>query len=268
VRAAFESIQLAPILRDITRHGRAAIDDLYPDPYQGEGGPPAEMPATSAEFRWEGLGGVLRRVDVPALIEVATTAGVVIELTAIPGDTLREGGVYARVHGGSEKVSGSSLAASLDVGLERTFEQDPRFAFRLLGDIALRALSPAINDPATAVQAADSIDVLLSTLCGRRLDTGAVGAPDGTLALVLPVPSWDDFVDSAVADTVRAGASFTIVAARLARLLDEVSAAAPTSRREAVDRWRREITLLTDDGAGRPPCGSSPSAETPPSPRS
>ena len=54
----------------------------------------------------------------------------------------------------------------------RTFEQDPQYAIRLLVDIAIRALSPAINDPTTAVQALDQIEDLLRRLGGRQLDRG------------------------------------------------------------------------------------------------
>ena len=57
---------------------------------------------------------------------------------------------------------------------ERTFEQDPKYALRLLVDIAIRALSPAINDPTTAVQALDQIQDLLLRLGRRRLEIGAV----------------------------------------------------------------------------------------------
>ena len=58
---------------------------------------------------------------------------------------------------------------ALTVGEERTFEQDPAFAIRLLADIGLRALSPAVNDPATAVQALDAMDGLLRVLATRDL---------------------------------------------------------------------------------------------------
>ena len=80
------------------------------------------------------------------------------------------------------------------MGEERTFEQDPKYAIRLLVDIAIKALSPAINDPTTAVQALDQIEDLLLRLGRRRLEIGEFRDRDGQLRLVVPSPTWEDFL--------------------------------------------------------------------------
>ena len=64
------------------------------------------------------------------------------------------------------------MRAAFVTGDERTFEQDPKYAVRLLVDIAIKALSPAVNDPSTAVQALDQLEDLLRRLGKRRLETG------------------------------------------------------------------------------------------------
>jgi uncharacterized membrane protein len=92
--------------------------------------------------------------------------------------------VVADLHGG--EASDAAVLGALVTGQERTFYQDPLFAFRLLSDIGLRALSPAVNDPATAVQVLDTIQSLLLALANRDLDVadrqhrdrqGGAGAP-------------------------------------------------------------------------------------------
>ena len=75
------------------------------------------------------------------------------------------------------------------IGSERTLEQDPVFAFRIIVDIAIRALSPAINDPTTAVLAIDQLERLLRDLGCRQLDPGMIYDGDDELRLIIPAPA-------------------------------------------------------------------------------
>ena len=70
----------------------------------------------------------------------------------------------------------------------------PKYAIQLVVDIAIKALSPAVNDPTTAVQALDQIEALLLRLGRRRLDIGAFCDRGGNLRLFLPFPAWEDFL--------------------------------------------------------------------------
>src|SRR5450631_1602015 len=237
---AFASIQLAPTLRDIREHARPVIDALYWESYEGEPDAPAPLPDVRTEVRWKGPGGVLRQLHLPALVRAAVAVDGIIELTVIPGDTIREGAVVARVRGGQGDAD-PALMRSFEVGLERTFDQDPRFAFRLLADIAIRALSTAVNDQATAVQVIDTIDDLLTALSNRRLDVGGTHAADGRLQVLIPVPNWTEYVDVAVSDIARAGGTVVAVSQRLLRLLDELEGAVHPSRRPPIERWRRRL---------------------------
>jgi uncharacterized membrane protein len=72
-------------------------------------------------------------------------------------------------------------------GRERTFEQDPRYPICLLVDVAIKALSPAINDPTTAVQTIDQIEDLLRRLGGSQLSSGVINGADGIVRLALPM---------------------------------------------------------------------------------
>jgi len=75
------------------------------------------------------------------------------------GDTVLEGATIMSVSGSSLKLLQASLSRALELRRGHTFAQDPKYAVRLLVNIAIKALSPAINDPTTAVQALDHIEV-------------------------------------------------------------------------------------------------------------
>lgn len=81
----------------------------------------------------------------------------------------------------------------IELGAERTFEQDPKYAIRLLVDIAIKALSPAINDPTTAVQALDQIEDLLLRLGRRRLEIGSFRDQEGKFRVVVSFSKLEGF---------------------------------------------------------------------------
>jgi uncharacterized membrane protein len=123
---------------------------------------------------------------------------------------------------------------SLVTGPERTFEQDARFALRVLADIAIRALSPGVNDPTTATQTLDRIDSLLLLLVTRDLDVRQVADGKGQLRLLLTLPTWDDYLSVAVDETIDYGAGASQVRRRLRALLEGLLAQAPSQRRGAI----------------------------------
>ena len=98
-----------------------------------------------------------------------------------------------------------SCCPAFDTGIERTFEQDPSLALRLLNHIGLRALSPAVNDPYTAIQALDSIEALLRRLAIQQLDLGAVTGADGRARIRLTMPGWEDFVSAGLDELIHTG---------------------------------------------------------------
>ena len=110
------------------------------------------------------------------------------------GETLAADTVLLRVYGATRQLPERTLLRGIRLATSRTFEQDPQYAIRLLVDIAIRALSPAINDPTTAVQALDQIEDLLRRLGGRQLDRGQAFDTLGMLRLTFPVPTWEDYL--------------------------------------------------------------------------
>ena len=101
-------------------------------------------------------------------------------------------------------------------------EQDPTFAFRILVDIASKGLSPAINDPTTAVLAIDQIHHLLRNVGGRRLDDERVRDEKGSLRLAYRTPDWEDFVQLAVTEIRQFGGASIQIARRLRAMLESL----------------------------------------------
>jgi uncharacterized membrane protein len=119
---------------------------------------------------------------------------------------------------------------SVAVGQERTLEQDPAFAFRIIVDIASKGLSPAINDPTTAVLALDQIHHLLRDLGQRHLDDERVRDGAGRLRLAYRTPDWEDFVQLAVTEIRQFGGASIQVARRLRAMLVNLIQTLPEER--------------------------------------
>jgi uncharacterized membrane protein len=235
--SAFRSIQLGATLTQVTERGREVLDHLF----RGSRGRAAtgareRDPRTpSRGMAWPERLAVLQVIDAQPLVERAQRAGAEIEFHARPGDTLAEGDVLAVVQGGDNSALDDAVRAAARVGQERTFEQDPLLALRLLADIALRGLSPAINDPTTAVQALDAIDSLLRALV-VHLDVGVVGDAEGRPRVRVPMPEWEEFVSVAldeIAPWRRARSTCTAASSDCSRRWPDAR------RRTAVPRCRR-----------------------------
>jgi len=240
---AFRSIQLAATLDQVVHRGREVLLGIYTEEIETRTKEPEAQPEWSSEappgireVRWPHRSRVLQVIDVPRLVRSADRAGAVIEFRVITGDTILENGLVALIHGETNESLEQDILKSLTVGPERTFEQDPGLAFRALTDIALRALSPAINDPTTASQALDASDSLLRLLATRDLDVGCIRRPDGNVRVVLPLPMWDDYVGLALDEVLSIGLRSLQIRRRLERLLAELHDLAPPDRRAAVRR--------------------------------
>jgi uncharacterized membrane protein len=234
---AFASIQLAPVLSAIAAQGRVVIDDLYRRPSISDRQPAPRLPPLHRTVTWPGQQAVLQDLDVPRLLGASSAAVIVLRVRI--GDTLQEGAPAVDLHGGD--MTDAAVLAALVTGQERTFRQDPLFAFRLLADIGLRALSPAINDPATAVQVLDTVESLLQLLVPRDLDVAQVTDSDRTVRLVLALPSWDDYLRLAVDDLIESGSQSPMVLSRTRTMLSGLLSAAPPQRKPSI-AWRLRRT--------------------------
>ena len=122
-------------------------------------------------------------------------------------------------------------------------EQDATFAFRVIVDVAIKALSQAINDPTTAVLALDQIHRLLRVVGRRHLHDDSLHDDQGALRLILPTPNWDDFVDLAFSEIRLYGASNFQVTRRLYSIIEDLMNVLPETRQAAL---HRQLQVLND----------------------
>ena len=122
-------------------------------------------------------------------------------------------------------------------------EQDPLFAFRIIADIALKALSPAINDPTTGVLALDQLNRLLRIVGRRRLRSETIVDRTGAPRVIFRTPNWEDFVYVSCTEIRAYGAGNVQIARRLRAMLENLMATLPARRHAALDAERRRLDL-------------------------
>jgi uncharacterized membrane protein len=233
-------------LRAVASRGRAVVESVYPDGFTGSqegvaadvvavfgGKPTATVPSPRD--------GVVLAFDEAGLVARARRADCVIEMVPQVGDHVAVGEPLFRVFHGGATLAAEALCQSIAVGQERTLQQDATFAFRIMVDIASKALSPAINDPTTAVLALDQIHHLLRRVGDRDLKNGHVRDATGRLRLVYRTPEWEDFVRLAVTEIRHFGAESIQVARRLRAMLENLIQTLPEAR---AARLRQELALL------------------------
>ena len=244
------------VLSELGRHGARVIESVYPrllaeSPEEGPRAAPGEGARQVVRSR---EGGVVLAFDAAGLVAAARAADGVIELVPQVGDFVATGDPVFRVFG-PRNVEEEHLRESLALGGERTAEQDPAFPLRTVVDIASKALSPAINDPTTAVLALDQIHHLLRNVGHRRLDTGQTRDRDGRLRLVYETPDWEAFVELALTEIRHFGASSIQVARRQRALLVDLVSVLPPERhpplRAELQRLERSVERAFSDADDR-----------------
>ena len=146
-----------------------------------------------------------------------------------------------RLHGGASAIDDRPLREAVVLGTERTIEQDPTFAFRILVDIAIKALSSAINDPTTAVMAIDQLHRLLRLVGLRDLRGEEFRDEAGELRLVFRTPNWEDYVHLACTEIRHCGAGSIQIMRRMRSMLENLMQTLPQHRHAEL---RQQIELL------------------------
>lgn len=215
------------ILTEVGAEGHDVILAAYPRLMSG-GDDRAEVsapfrPATPPErVLVSDISGVVLAIDVAGQLALACRSNCLIELVPQVGDFVALGDPLFQVHGNLPAGEEVNLRDSIVLGAERTSEQDPAFAFRVIVDIAAKALSPAINDPTTAVLAIDQLHHLLREVGRRHLDDGVVRDSTGQVRLIYRRPNWEAYVCLAVSEVRHYGAGSIQVARRLHAMLENL----------------------------------------------
>jgi uncharacterized membrane protein len=231
------------IVNRVGESGIAVIRNIYPESTTGprhaeSTGRPASPDRTVTNT---GTSGIVLAVDLKGLVAQARHAKGMIEFIPQVGDFLSVDEPLFRLYGGASAINDRQLLASVALGSERTLEQDPTFAFRILVDIAIKALSPAINDPTTAVLAIDQLHRLLRLVGMRHVSREEICDKGGELRLIFLTPNWEDFVHLACTEIRHCGAGSIQITRRMRSMLENLMHTLPTHRHPEL---RKQLELL------------------------
>jgi uncharacterized membrane protein len=229
----------------VARQGFKVIADVYPEVFRSEvplSSPMISLGPAQRTVSHKENSAIVIAVNARALIAQAIKHDVVIELVPRVGDFVSTDEPLFLLRGpGAQTVDARRLRDQVAFGPERTIEQDSAFAFRVIVDIALKALSPAINDPTTAVLAIDQVQRLLRSVGNRDLRNERIFGPDNALRLIFRTPDWEDFVHLSFSEIRQCGAGSFQVVRRLRAMIEALMQNLPAERLAAI---RLESELL------------------------
>ena len=189
--------------------------------------------------------GAIQAINVRGLVRWASRHDHLLAMQAAVGDFVVAGqhviAVFSEGHVPAQ--ASRQLQRMVALGVERTMEQDPAFAIRIMADMAVKALSAAINDPTTAVQALHHLGNVLRLLGSTPLH-GPLTFRDreGTPRLLMPGRTWADYLTLAVTEIREYGSSSIQVTRRLRAILEDLQESVrPEHRRQ----WMRRSTSST-----------------------
>ena len=233
------------ILARVAEEGLRVIRSVYPasaDDTTDVGSVPPELPASPRRIvHHDGMSGMVLAVHLNTVVREAIRRKGIIEFVPHVGDFVPSGEALFALYGGAVSVDDARLRTTVAFGSERTLEQDPLFAFRIMVDIGLKALSPAINDPTTAVLALDQIHRLLKAVGRRQLRGETILDRSGRVRVIFRTPDWEDFVHLSCHEIRMCGANNVQIARRLRAMLDNLIDSLPEHRHPPLDAERQRL---------------------------
>jgi uncharacterized membrane protein len=239
-----QSISVNHIVDRIARETEGIIDELMPYP-RG----PFPLPNRSEASPAEGgtilnrQSGYIRYVDIKHLIALSQAYRICVYLERRVGQFVPAGVPLVRVSK-PERVpadGGLHLNAAFDIGPTRTMQQDVEFGVIQIVDIALRAMSPAVNDPSTAISCVDQLCRIMILWISRVPPASHYYAPPHVLRLFVPWISFDGLLDTAFEQIRHYAAADVAVSLRLMRAFSDIAKATQHAdlRTRLLDRGRR-----------------------------
>ena len=235
------SIRINTVIEGVASRLMREIDDFYPDKGTRDGSPP---PPTGEEVTAKGAGYV-QLIDFEDLHSFGTTHDCDVVLRVRTGDFVHPGLPFLTVpERGWDEAQCAALRAAFHLGAARTPEQDPQFLIDELAEIALRALSPGVNDPFTAVTALHWLGAATAKLGNRDLVKNVCDAEEGEQK-VHPLPDdFSHYVGRGFA-SIRSGAASSPIAAEvMMEVLENCAATVASPRRR--ERLLVEARLLME----------------------
>jgi uncharacterized membrane protein len=250
------SIQASSIVATTAQETLAAVDRLFPEKLGQDGDETAEgeLAASIEGQPWSSVParktGYIETIDTEALLALARKHDATLRMERGIGEFVVEGAPLVSMTGpdGPDDETTVALNAVYIVGRHRTVEQDAAFGIRQIVDIALKALSPGINDTTTAVMCVDYLAAILVRLAGRRIATFP-GPHEEELGVIVRGPSFESLLAGSF-DQIRQNAAGNV--ATLSRMLDALQTIAslttsPTRRRALRNhvRWIADLAERT-----------------------
>ena len=231
------------IVRRVGDDGIAVIESLYPKPATSQRADKSLGTRATPDriVNQANTSGIVLAVDLAGLVAQARRSNGVIEFVPQVGDYVSADDPLFRLYGGASAIDDRTLRGSVAFGSERTIEQDPTFAFRILVDISIKALSAAINDPSTAVTAIDQLHRMLRRVGLRQLSGEEYLDAAGVVRLIFRTPNWEDFVHLSCIEIRLCGAGSVQIARRLRSMLEVLMQTLPPHRHAEL---RQQLELL------------------------
>lgn len=248
-------IRVETLLATVSADARSSVAAVLGDSDVAACPEPLPTPPPSAVTVTASSTGFLVAVEGQSLCDAAAATDSVVQVDRMPGEWVVKGTPVAVVWSrGHEPLSDEAretmlgrIAAAIHLGEERTSVQDVAYGLRQLVDVALKALSPGINDPTTAVYALGQLSALLCEMVGRDLGPAVYRDADDQTRLMLARPDFARLLDVAIGQPRHYGGGDGTVLAALLHLLHDVAwRASMSAQREAVstelDRTRRTLS--------------------------
>lgn len=244
------SIQADQVVARVAGDLFKGIDRLFPerigrDSRAGDPAPLEDAAHGGGGREVESRGdGYVQIVDPDALFDLALREDLLVRLERRPGDYLMTGTVIATVWPAERATTAVAdvVRGAFVLGSERTGAQDVEYSIHQLVEIALRALSPGVNDPFTALTCVDRLGSGLRRLAGRRIPTRERRDEGGRVRVIAEPRSFADTLEAAFAEIRMAASGSRMVGIRILEALASVADAA--HRPEDVDALRRHADLV------------------------
>lgn len=244
------AIQVANIIRNVARETHEEVERTFRREVAFTG--PA-LPRRGVEPTSRGLRvaadkeGYVTRISTDDLVETAGSHQVALELLVGPGEFVSRGAVIAVARGEPQEPDGlaDDVRAAFHLASQRSLAQDPSYGFRQLVDIAVRALSPGINDPTTACNCVDYLGGFLAHLADVEWPATEFRDADGAVRVIAPGGSFAEYVELATSEIRHYGRSDLATTIRLLEALRH--AADATSRADRREALRRAGAAILED---------------------
>lgn len=251
VHSTVRSMRVTYVIQAVFNETLDAIEAMFvPVDAYHEAAEPALEPAPR-HVPFDRADAVIDGVDTHRLTEIARQHGCVLRLCVPVGTYMVRGSDFLEVHGGTTSAPApttAQLVGALDCFAVRSLYQDPCYGVRQLVDIAIRAVSAAINDPTTAVQTLDRLHGILRAIADRPDPSGVSLDPAGVARLLVPVPDWVRVFDLAFTEIALYGAGDPQISRKLMSIFDDLSSCVTADRLAAIESRRQ---WLRNEVAGR-----------------